>query len=54
MLELTNSFPTILLGLMIVLTLVLLPLLDEDRQPREERQRSEEIRRPVGKPKGER
>ncbi|GAB4449107.1 MAG: hypothetical protein OHK0015_54170 [Chloroflexi bacterium OHK40] len=45
--ELTNLFPTILLGVMLVLTLVLLPLLNDDRPPRDERQRTEEIRVPV-------
>ncbi|MCU0492364.1 MAG: hypothetical protein MUD01_12285 [Chloroflexaceae bacterium] len=31
--DITNIFPTLLLGLMVVLTLVLLPLLNEDRTP---------------------
>lgn len=44
--ELINIFPSILLGVMILLTLVLLPLLQEDRAPAEERQRTDEIRTP--------
>jgi hypothetical protein len=42
--ELINMFPTILLGAMFVLTLVLLPLLGDERPYRDERQRTEEIR----------
>jgi hypothetical protein len=42
--NLINIFPSILLGAMIVLTLVLLPLINEDRQRAEERQRTDEIR----------
>ncbi|MEI7771433.1 MAG: hypothetical protein WCI67_15690 [Chloroflexales bacterium] len=42
--NLIDIFPSILLGAMIVLTLVLLPLLNEDRQRAEERQRTDEIR----------
>ena len=49
MTELMNLFPSLLLGLMIVLTLVLLPLLNDDRHVRsEERQRTDEIR--INKP----
>lgn len=44
MVELTNHFPTILLAAMIVLTLVLLPLLNEERPARDDRQRTEELR----------
>jgi hypothetical protein len=44
--NLINLFPSILLGAMIVLTLVLLPLLSEERQRAEERQRTDEIRVP--------
>ena len=44
--DLMNAFPTILLGAMLVLTLILLPLLNEER-PRDDRQRTEEIRVPV-------
>ncbi|NWF79575.1 MAG: hypothetical protein HXY37_05920 [Chloroflexi bacterium] len=44
MVELTNHFATILLAVMIVLTLVLLPLLNDDRPARDERQRTEELR----------
>lgn len=48
MIDLTNLFPTILLGVMIVLTLVLLPLLDEEGlRRRAERQRTDEIRVPL-------
>jgi hypothetical protein len=47
MIEWTNLFPTILLGVMVVLTLVLLPLLnDEAASRRDERQRTDEIRAP--------
>ncbi|NTW03090.1 MAG: hypothetical protein HGA19_17725 [Oscillochloris sp.] len=42
--NLINLFPSILLGVMIVLTLVLLPLLNDDRVHAEERQRTDEIR----------
>lgn len=42
--ELINLFPTILLGVMVVLTLVLLPLLDDERPARDDRQRTEELR----------
>jgi hypothetical protein len=42
--NLINIFPSILLGAMIVLTLVLLPLLSEERHHAEERQRTDEIR----------
>jgi hypothetical protein len=42
--NLINIFPSILLGAMIVLTLVLLPLISEDRQRAEDRQRTDEIR----------
>lgn len=45
--DLLNAFPTILLGAMIVLTLILLPLLNEERPAREDRQRTEEIIVPV-------
>lgn len=45
MTELTNLFPSMLLGLMIILTLILLPLLNEDRPVRsDDRQRTDEIR----------
>ncbi|MBX0330631.1 hypothetical protein K2Z83_23515 [Oscillochloris sp. ZM17-4] len=44
--DLINLFPSVLLGVMIVLTLVLLPLLSDDRAPAEERQRTDEIRAP--------
>lgn len=52
--ELINLFPTALLGTMIVLTLVLLPLLNDERPPREERQRTDEIRVPVARSNDER
>jgi hypothetical protein len=43
--ELTNIFPSVLLGVMIILTLLLLPLLSDDHGRRvEERQRTDEIR----------
>jgi hypothetical protein len=45
--DLMNAFPTILLGAMLVLTLILLPLLNEERPARDDRQRTEEIRVPV-------
>jgi hypothetical protein len=45
--DLMNAFPTLLLGAMIVLTLILLPLLNEERPAREDRQRTEEIPVPV-------
>jgi hypothetical protein len=45
--DLINMFPTALLGVMIVLTLVLLPLLGDDSPTRDDRQRTEEIRVPV-------
>lgn len=52
--DLINLFPTILLGIMIVLTLVLLPLLDEEGlRRRSERQRTDEIRLPLGRLKDE-
>ncbi|NNJ12706.1 hypothetical protein EKD04_020485 [Chloroflexales bacterium ZM16-3] len=47
--NLINLFPSVLLGVMIVLTLVLLPLLNDDRAHAEDRQRTDEIRAP--KPK---
>ncbi len=48
MTELINLFPTLLLGMMIVLTLVLLPLLSDEAAPRrDDRQRTDEIRVPV-------
>lgn len=48
MTELINHFPTVLLGVMIILTLVLLPLLnDEPTHRRDDRQRTDEIRVPV-------
>lgn len=51
MIDLTNAFPTILLGVMIVLTLILLPLLnDEPSARRDERQRTDEIRVPAPMP----
>jgi hypothetical protein len=45
--ELINLFPTVLLGAMVALTLILLPLLADERPPREERRSTEEIRVPV-------
>jgi hypothetical protein len=45
--DLINMFPTLLLGVMCVLTLVLLPLLGDEAPRREDRQRTEEIRVPV-------
>jgi hypothetical protein len=54
MTDLLNLFPTILLGIMLVLTLVLLPLLDEERlRRRSERQCTDEIRIPLGRFKDE-
>lgn len=48
MTDLINLFPTILLGLMVFLTLLLLPLLGEDAPlRRDDRQRTDEIRVPV-------
>ncbi len=48
MTDLINFFPTILLGVMVCLTLILLPLLGEDTPfRRDERQRTEELRVPV-------
>lgn len=45
MVEWINHFPTVLLAVMMVLTLVLLPLLNEERPPaRDDRQRTEELR----------
>lgn len=44
MVELTAFFPSILLGVMIVLTLVLLPLLNDESPIRDDRQRTEELR----------
>ncbi|MCS6883022.1 MAG: hypothetical protein RMK84_18945 [Oscillochloridaceae bacterium] len=45
MVEWINHFPTVLLTVMMVLTLVLLPLLNEERpQIRDDRQRTEELR----------
>jgi hypothetical protein len=47
MFEWTNFFPTILLGVMFVLTLVLLPLLNDEVAPRyDEHQRTDEVRVP--------
>lgn len=46
MTDLLNIFPSILLGVMILLTLVLLPLLQEERAPADDRQRTDEIRTP--------
>lgn len=43
-----NLFPSILLGTMIVLTLVLLPLLNDDRAHAEDRQITDKIRVPKG------
>lgn len=50
MTDLINLFPTLLLGLMVALTLVLLPLLGDDAAPRrdDKRQRTDEIRVPTG------
>jgi hypothetical protein len=42
--DLINLFPTALLGAMILLTLLLLPLLGDERPPRDDRQRTEELR----------
>lgn len=54
MTELINLFPTILLGVMIVLTLILLPLLNDEAAPRrDERQRTDEVRVPVVQMKDE-
>ncbi|NTV64078.1 MAG: hypothetical protein HGA65_11160 [Oscillochloris sp.] len=44
--SLINLFPSLLLGFMIVLTLVLLPLLNDDHVHSEERQRTDKIRQP--------
>jgi len=46
--ELLNLFPTILLGAMVALTLVLLPLLNDELPARDDRQRTDQIRVPVG------
>ncbi len=46
--ELLNLFPTILLGAMVALTLVLLPLLNDERPGGDDRQRTDKIRVPVG------
>ena len=46
--ELLNLFPTILLGAMVALTLVLLPLLNDERPARDDRQRTDQIRVPAG------
>jgi hypothetical protein len=51
--ELLNFVPTALLGLMFLLTLLLLPLLNDERPSRAERQRTEEIRVPVVRRKDE-
>lgn len=40
---LLNSFPSILLGLMLVITLILLPLLNEERFRRDDEQRTDEL-----------
>jgi hypothetical protein len=49
MTDLINLFPTLLLGIMVALTLILLPLLGDEAAPRrEDRQRTDEIRVPVG------
>lgn len=50
--DLINLFPTALLGVMIVLTLLLLPLLGDERPFRDDRQRTEEIRIPRMKDEG--
>lgn len=51
MIDLTTVFPTILLAVMIILTLILLPLLNDEPAPRrDERQRTDEIRVPVRMP----
>ncbi|HMQ30194.1 MAG TPA: hypothetical protein PKD53_05670 [Chloroflexaceae bacterium] len=48
MTDLLNFFPSILLGVMVFLTLILLPLLgDEAPRRRDDRQRTDEIRVPV-------
>lgn len=49
MTDLINLFPTLLLGLMVTLTLILLPLLGDEASPRrdDQRQRTDEIRVPV-------
>jgi len=46
--ELLNHFPTFLLGAMCILTLVLLPLLNDERPARDDRQRTDQIRVPAG------
>lgn len=47
MTDLINLFPSLLLATMIAITLILLPLLNDDRPRRgEERQRTDKIRLP--------
>lgn len=49
MTELINLFPTILLGAMFALTLILLPLIGDEAAPhRDERQPTDKLRVPVG------
>ncbi len=44
MIEVTNLFPTVLFGIMIVLTLVLLPMLNEEHSLRcDDEQRTDEL-----------
>lgn len=43
--EIANLFPNLLLGVMIILTLILLPLLNDDRVRRPEEQRTDELHR---------
>lgn len=44
MTDLINLFPSLLLAMMIAITLVLLPLLGDDRQRRDDRQRTDKIK----------
>ncbi|MFV9503024.1 MAG: hypothetical protein AB4911_00520 [Oscillochloridaceae bacterium umkhey_bin13] len=45
--DLINFFPTMLLGVMVLLTLILLPLLNDDRPVRDDRQRTDRIQVPT-------
>jgi hypothetical protein len=47
--ELINIFPTALLGAMVVLTLLLLPLLNEEEPARDDRQRTDRIAVPAAR-----
>lgn len=54
MADLTAIFPTLLLAVMFVLTLILLPLLDEDRLRRQhDQQPTDKLRLPLGRIKDE-